>query len=224
VEEVPSGYSVLNQGSGFERFFPSQLVNAGTGENYGIELTLEKFFSKSLFFLSTISLYESTYQTLTGETYDSDFNGNFVFNGLVGKEWTWGKGETDNQSFSVGAKITWAGARRYTPIDTTAARLAGGETVYIDSLRNTRQFKDYFRFDTRVSYKLNTEKLTHEIGIDLINMLPIRMVPDIDNPGEETLQIGNNNILKETYTGGTPPIITENQLGFFPIFYYKIDF
>ena len=221
VEQTPSGYSILNQGSGFERFFPSRLVNAGTGRNYGVELTVEKFFSKEYFFLSTVSLYESKYQTLTGETYDSDFNGNFVFNALGGKEWTWGA--QNNKSFSLGAKITWAGSRRYTPIDTMASRLAG-ETVLIDSLRNTRQFKDYFRFDTRLSYKVNTEKLTHEIGIDLINMLPIRMVPDLDNPGEETLSIGNNNILKETYTGGDPPIITENQLGFFPIFYYKVDF
>lgn len=221
VEAMPSGYSVLNQGSGFERFFPANLVNEGTGQNYGVEFTFEKFFAKQYFFLTTLSLFESKYQTLTGQTYDSDFNGNFVFNFLSGKEWVFGREK--NQSFNAGVKLTWAGARRYTPIDTAASRLAG-ETILIDSLRNTQQFRDYFRFDTRIAYKLNTKRLTHEIGIDLINMLPIRMVNNPDVPGEQQLKIGTENVLKETYTGGTPPIITENQLGFFPIFYYKIDF
>src|SRR5690606_22422338 len=47
VEEAASSFSIINQGSGFQRFFPNQLQNTGTGENYGIELTIQKFFDKT---------------------------------------------------------------------------------------------------------------------------------------------------------------------------------
>ncbi|GAF94980.1 unnamed protein product, partial [marine sediment metagenome] len=77
---------------------------------------------------------------------------------------------------------------------------------YYDSERNTKQFRDYFRADIKFNYKINTIKLTHEIGLDLVNIF------------------GVENVLKQTYTGGIPPVQEEYQLGFLPIFYYKIDF
>ena len=62
VTITPSSFSLLNQGSTFERFFPDTLVNKGTGENYGIELTLEKFFNNHYFFMLTGSLFDSNLQ------------------------------------------------------------------------------------------------------------------------------------------------------------------
>ena len=61
------------------------------------------------------------------------------------------------------------------------------------------------------SYKINKEKVTHEIGIDLVNIF------------------NTKNILSFSYApNNTPSLeddIAENyQLGFLPIFYYKIDF
>ena len=41
-----SSFSLLNMGSSFSRFFPDTLVNKGVGRNYGLEFTVEKFFSK----------------------------------------------------------------------------------------------------------------------------------------------------------------------------------
>jgi hypothetical protein len=53
VEVDSSSFSLINQGSGFARFFPDSLQNTGTGTNYGVELTLEKFFSSKFFFMIT---------------------------------------------------------------------------------------------------------------------------------------------------------------------------
>jgi hypothetical protein len=36
-------------GGGFQRFFPDSLQNTGTGTNYGIELTVQKYFDKTFF-------------------------------------------------------------------------------------------------------------------------------------------------------------------------------
>ena len=108
-------------------------------------------------------------------------------------------------------KLTMAGKRYYTPVDTAASRLENDE-VLVDSLRNTRTFsKSYFRLDARVVWKLNTKHLTHEIGLDLINIT------------------NRQNILGLTYSPNpihpeADPVVEQYQLGFLPLFYYKLDF
>jgi hypothetical protein len=83
--------------------------------------------------------------------------------------------------------------------------------VYVDSQRNSLQFKDYFRADLKLGFKLNSRKLTHEIAVDLVNVLNVK------------------NVLSLTYTYNRyDPSLSrlreEYQLGFLPLFYYKVDF
>ncbi len=203
VDTFASNFYVLNEGSGFDRFWPGELVNKGTGENYGVEMTLEKFFNKGYFFMVTGSLYNATFRGSAGKTLNSDFNGNYVLNALGTKEFKWG--EKNNSSFGLGGKVTFAGGRRYTPIDTIASRVMG-ETVYVDSERNLFQFRDYFRADIKLNYKINASKITHEIGVDLVNVFDIK------------------NVLRQRYIIDSNEVVEEYQLGFLPAFYYKIDF
>jgi len=206
IEKKSSAFSLLNQGSAFSRFFPDTLVNKGTGNNYGVELTVEKFFSKSFFFMLTGSLFNSTYTGSDGVVRNTDFNGNYATNLLVGKEFKL----NEKQVLSLGLKATLAGGHRFTPIDTAASRKSN-DVQYIDSQTNTLQLKDYFRLDAKINWKLNTKKFTHEIGLDLVNVT------------------NNKNVLAQTYNRdgadhATNPIVNTYQLGFLPIFYYKIDF
>lgn len=204
VTYIPSSYSLLNEGSSFSRFFPDSLVNTGSGRNYGFEITMERFFSKTYFLLFTSSLYDSKYRASNGKVYNTDFNGRYSFNMLAGKEARFGKSKKN--AFIPGAKITWAGGRRYTPVDTISSTQKG-ELVEQDSLRNTKQFRDYFRADIKLGLRLNARKVTHEIAIDLVNIL------------------NTKNILSVTYVpGASNPLREEYQLGFLPLFYYKIDF
>lgn len=201
----PSSFSLINTGVGFVRFFPDPLKNTGTGENYGIELTLEKFFSKNYFFLLTGSLFESKYTGSDGVKRDTDFNGNYALNMLFTKEFSF-----KNAVLSIGTKLTTLGGRRYGPADEAASGLQR-EIIYVDSLRNTLQFQPYFRADLRISYKINRPKVTHEIALDLVNIT------------------GRQNILKLTYAPNpfdptASSIRKEYQLGFLPIFYYRLEF
>ena len=84
VSENPSSYTVLNEGAVFSRFFPPKLVNKGTGKNYGLEFTYEKFFSKTYFLLFTSSLYDSKYKGSDGVERNTVFNGNYAANLLGG--------------------------------------------------------------------------------------------------------------------------------------------
>jgi hypothetical protein len=205
VAIVPSSFSLLNQGSTFERFFPDTLANKGTGENYGIELTLEKFFNNHYFFMLTGSLFESTYKGSDGVKRDTDFNGNFALNLLGGTEYS-----VKNKTFTLGGKLTWAGGRRYSPVDIDATQKAN-DVVVIDNLRNTLQFRNYFRADAKLGFKLNSKKLTHEIALDLVNVFNIKNMLSITYvANRDTPELG---YLRQEY-----------QLGFLPLFYYKVDF
>ncbi len=203
VSKNPSSYSVLNEGDDLNRFFPDSLVNEGIGRNYGIEFTLEKFFSNHYFFLFTSSLFDSKYKASDGQWYNTVFNSHYVLNLLGTREFTWG--EKTNSTFGIGGKVTFAGGKRYTPIDTAASAQAG-YAVPIDSLRNTLQTRPYFRADLKINYKLNAQSVTHEFGLDLVNVF------------------NTKNIFKLRYVGGSQPIREEYQLGFLPIFYYRINF
>ena len=185
------------------RFFPERLENSGKGENYGIEITMENYFSKTYFFMASLSLFESNYTANDGKTYNTNFNGNYIFNILGTREFRWG--EKRKSSLGIGGKITLAGGKRYTPFDIVASE-AAGDGVVIDALRNSKQFKDYFRADLKINYKINAAKVTHEIGVDLVNIF------------------GTENIFKYSFVGGEDVVREDYQLGFLPVFYYKIDF
>lgn len=206
VSVQASSFSIINQGSGFARFFPDTLKNTGTGHNYGIELTIQKYFSKSFFVLFTGSLYDSKYRGSDGVERNTSYNGTYVSNLLFGKEFR----INARQSVAIGGKVTVAGGKRYGYVN-VAATNAANEIIFSDSLFNERQFRDYFRADLKINWKLNTAKVTHEIGLDLVNLfntrnlLSLAYAPNLANPSAE-------------------PIAEKTQLGFLPIFYYRIDF
>ncbi|NOQ74515.1 MAG: hypothetical protein GQ574_21065 [Crocinitomix sp.] len=204
VEVEPSSFSLLNQGSGFARFFPDTLENTGTGTNMGIEFTIQKYFDNSFFFMTTASLYNSQYVGSDGIQRSTNFNGNYIFNGLAGKEFKVGKQKKN--TFAIGIKITYAGGMRYGNVNQVMTDSLK-EIIYLDEGYNDNRFKDYFRFDTKVNYTVNAKKVTHEFGLDLVNLL------------------NTQNILALTYTPNSPTLTAERyQLGFLPVFYYKIDF
>jgi hypothetical protein len=202
VETRPSAFSMVNAGAGFARLFPDTLVNNGTGYNYGLEFTLQRYFSKNWHAMISGSVYNSRYVASDNIDRNTSYNGNFAVNFLAGKEFAIGERNT----LGFGVKVTSAGGKRYGDIDTVASDLQG-EVVFLDKGFNEKQFANYFRADVKLNYKINAKKVTHEIGIDLVNLT------------------GQKNILNLTYAPATTEKFVQNQqLGFLPIFYYKIDF
>lgn len=202
VEVKSSSFSIVNTGAAFSRIFPGALQNTGTGRNYGIELTIEKFFSKGYYYLLTGSLFDAKYRGSDGVLRNTDFNGKYAMNALVAKEF-----KLRRSSIDLGAKWTMVGGRWYGPVDEAASKIAQ-EIVYADATRNTLQFDPYRRFDIKIDYKINRRGLTHTIAVDLVNIA------------------GFQNILSLSYApqpDGTF-IKTEYQLGFLPVFFYRVDF
>lgn len=203
VDTYASSYNMLNEGSGFDRFFPGKLASKGLGRNMGVEFTLEKFFTHNWFFMFSASLYDSRLQGGDKKWYNSDFNGNYILNALGTKEFKWGKKRLN--TIGIGGKITFGGGQRYTPYDTTLSQLHEDPVVQNDQ-RNKSQFKPYFRFDIKLNYRCNTKRYTHEVGIDLVNVAQYK------------------NILRVQYISPQEPAREIYQLGFLPLFYYRLDF
>jgi hypothetical protein len=201
VNERVSSFSILNAVDGANRLLPEALVNTGKGRNYGLEVTLEKFFSDNYYFLFTTSVFSARYRGSDGVWRNTNVNGRFAFNALFSREFVFKK----RKSLNIGAKYTATGGRWYGIVDSEASRLAQ-DIVYEDATRNSRQFRPYNRFDIKMEYKINKNRLTHTIAVDLVNVLGIR------------------NLLNLSYTPDAPYYRQEYQLGFLPVFFYRIDF
>ncbi|MDR2274250.1 MAG: TonB-dependent receptor [Sphingobacterium sp.] len=145
-----------------------QLVNKGTGRNYGIEFTLEKSLSKGYYFMATTSLFDSKFKALNGKEYNTTFNTRYVGNLLLGKEWTVGKNK--NNLFGMNAKLIYAGGRKYSPVlEEESLRL--DEEIIDQSRINTLTADPYIRVDFSSSYRINRKKVSHLIILDIQNIL-----------------------------------------------------
>jgi len=199
-----SSFSMINVGNALEGIpLVDTLVNTGEGENYGVEFTIEKFFSNHFYFLTTVSVYDSKYKDKNGVVRNTSYNGGYVGNALAGYELQIGKNK--NKAIALDLKYTQAGGNRYTPIDIELSKLAG-KAVYVDSEAFSKKQKDYSRFDVKLSYKTNRKKTAQSLFFVVENIF------------------GTKNILRESYNVNTQSIQKEYQLGLFYYFGYRIEF
>lgn len=201
VDSFSSSFSMLNQGADFVLPNGTGYVNEGTGTNYGIELTLERFLNKGYYFLFTTSIFDSRFEGSDGVERNTAFNGNYIFNLLGGKEFRLNK----NMTLGFDIKTTYAGGRRYTPINLEASRLFDTEILFEDQLYE-EQHPNYFRLDFKTTFKYNGEKLNQEFSVDLQNIT------------------NQQNVFQSGYNRATENIGIVYQRGFFPNVQYKIYF
>jgi hypothetical protein len=160
-----STFSLLNLSDGY---INQPLVNDGTGRNFGIELTLERFLHNGFYYLTTLSLYESLYTAGSGTEQQTAFNGNYVWNVLAGKEFPIGKPEK-NRVFFTNGKIALIGGNPYTPVLHDES-IEMGYTV-TDELRPfSRKGDDIFLMNISVGTRRNKGNTTREFKLDIQNV------------------------------------------------------
>jgi hypothetical protein len=176
VEQQTSNYSVLNEGVNFFISLMDSLENTGTGENYGAELTIEKFLSNNYYMLLTGSLFESTYTGSNNLAHNTIFNTNFVVNMLGGYEFEIG----NSNRITLDIRTVWGGGKRYTPVHDNWQELeARDEDIYNRDKSYSRQSKDYFRLDFRIGFKQNNKNFSQEWALDLGNLTQHKNVFDV---------------------------------------------
>lgn len=207
IDNVPvnvfsSSFSALNIGAAFAPSDESNLSNKGTGENYGIELTLERYFSKGFYFLATGSLFDSKYKGSDGIERNTAFNTNYAANLLAGKEFTIGK---KGHIVYVNIKLTTIGGKYITPVDFDASKLKG-EAVYKKDKAFSEKQDAYFRTDLKIGYRKDYKKSSMEFSVDLQNVT------------------NHQNIFSQGYNKAKNTISTEYQQGFFPVPTFRYTF
>ncbi|NJM94219.1 MAG: hypothetical protein HC842_05755 [Cytophagales bacterium] len=185
-----NSFAIINAGS-FD-LLPDSLANGGKGYNYGLELTLERFLERGLYYLITASVFESQYAGSDGVWRNTAYNGHYVVNALAGKEWTLSRGKAVNKLVLDG-KATVAGGRPYSPVDEAASQ-ARQDVVYQDNLAFTERFDTYFRLDARLAYRREGRKVTQEWAIETNNLTnhqnPFRRIYTLEGEVRTTNQLG----------------------------------
>jgi hypothetical protein len=200
IDDITSSGALINNEDGY---VTDLLVNKGVGRNYGLELTIEQFTYKNLYFLLSTSLYDSKYKALDGVWRDTRYNGNYAVSFTAGKEFI--SAGTKNRTYGINVRALSSGGLRTTPIDYEKS-VQQGNTQYIESLAYSEQLPGYFRTDLRFSMKRNRAKSTSTLALDIQN------VTNHQNLGGQYFDAQSAEI-KKWY-----------QLPLLPILSYKIEF
>lgn len=165
-----SNFATINEGVEFRNV---DLVNEGTGKNYGVEITLERFFANNYYFMLNSSLYTSKYTALDGVERNTMYNGDYLVNILAGKEFD-NLGSKQNQTLSLNAKAFFGGGKKIIPllrdtqgnlaVDTDNNRYFDYSKAYESSL------DDIFTLTLSASYKWNKLATTHELYLNVDNV------------------------------------------------------
>lgn len=205
VDNFASSFSILNAGADF--VFPERgsLVNDGTGQNYGVEVTLEHYFSKKWYLLATVSIFDSEYEGSDGVARPTAFNNQYVGNLLGGWELPFGKDK--RHRFTINGKVTSSGGRYYTPVDVELSRELNTD-IRDESQAFTERYDGYFRIDLKFGVQLNsaTKKFSQSWFIDFQNLT------------------NRENVFQQRYNPVTGMVNTIYQSGFFPDFQYRVQF
>ena len=177
------------------------LVSTGKGRNYGLELTLQKFFTPDFYFLYSSSFFDAEYKPADGNWYDSKYNLGYIHNLVGGKEFNWGK----NKLIGLNLRFIWAGGKRFFPVDLEASREAG--TVILDMSKPfSEKGRDYLRLDLGVRFHIYGESAEHIFSLDIQNLT------------------NRFNVMIEDYDPVSQDIIEYPMTSLIPIFNYRLEF
>ncbi|HEY3405216.1 MAG TPA: TonB-dependent receptor [Ohtaekwangia sp.] len=196
-----SSFSLLNESDGYSA---RELVNDGTGRNYGAEFTMERYLHNGLYYMGTLSLFRSLYTAKDGIERKSTFDNNYVANFIGGKEFKVGN-PAKNKVLFVNTKLVLIGGKRYSPIDLDASIEKGTE---VTDEQNPFSVKgdDIFRTDFSIGLRRNRKRTMTELKFDVQNIL------------------NNQTVLGEEYIHATKSISKRTQLGMLPTISYKVSF
>lgn len=176
------GGSILNADDVYDILFNSnRLQTGGTGQNTGIDVTVEKFLDKGLYWMITGSLFESTFVGQDNKTYNTRFNSGYNLTMLAGKEYN--LGSNDQNKIAINGKAIFNGGNRYTEYDFDT-RAPTSDGIY------KLQADPYYRIDLGFTFTKNRTSSTHKITFEVQNLMnrlnTFRTFPDFDRGSYRT--------------------------------------
>jgi CarboxypepD_reg-like domain len=197
-----SSWSILNTIDGFAR---EQLINEGSGQNMGIDLTIEQSFRRGAFFLFGTSISRSRYTDAEGREFPTAFDSGLSATFQGGKEWNLKRDAT----LQIGTKLIYNGGQRLTPLLTGQVVSRYSRNPLLDeSQAFSERVAAYFRPDLRIAYRKNKVRSAWQIALDIQNVANRR----------------NLDALTREYDPDTNSWVYRQQSGLTPILSFQIDF
>ena len=203
AEQKEYGSNMLNWGQGENYIERIQgLKNNGKGRNYGVELTVEKFFTHNYYFLLTGSMYRSLYtDPILNQEFSTVFDGKYMLNLSGGGEWDLSRKWT----LFASPRLSFAGGLLTTPV--LEKESIQKQKIIVDKTRwHEEKLPSYFRLDLRIGARLNSKKSSQEWGLDLVNIT------------------NHKNVFNKGFDVHSGKSLVSNQLGFFPMITYRFNF
>ena len=203
LEDIPvyanSSFSIINITSNWA--INRKLENTGTGKNYGVDVTLERFLKDGYYYLFTATLFDSKYVAGDGKEYNTAYNRGHVINLLAGKEWM----IKNKNVLGVSAKVTCMGGMRYTPA-LYKESIAAQFYLPDDSNAFEGQFPSSTGLDLSINYRVNKKNYT---GVWYFMIKNALLQPDYGDPYYDFI---------------TKDVIIDKMIMPFPSIGYKIEF
>lgn len=180
------------------------LVNEGRGRIYGLDASLQRYFTDDLYYLIGFSLFDATYEDAEGVRRNMRFNSRHNVNLTAGKEWSAFK-EDYRRIWGVHLRSLYHGGHWYTPVDAEESARAG-TTIPDYEQAYSERLPRYFTLDIRLSHTKEKEKYQRIWSIDIQNVLNRR------------------NIGWYYYDQLQQQVQPAYQLGIIPVLAYRIEF
>lgn len=159
-----SSFSFINLTNDW--FFNQPLENTGLGENYGIDVSLDRYLRNGFYYSATVSVFNSSYRGGDKIWRNTRFNRNYVLNFLTGKEWVFGS--MQHKTFGANVRFSYQGGDRYSPIDLTGS-VATESVVFDERDAFSQQLSSSFVTHFTLVYRVNKKQRTTEWALKVLN-------------------------------------------------------
>ncbi len=149
-------------------YFDGDLINAGKGLNYGVDLTLERFLNDDYYYLITGSLFKSRYMDANDQWHDTRYDRGFNFDFLFGKEWK--INGSKNKFIGFNSRLNLMGGLKNSPLDVNSS-LAEQTEILDETSPYTQQDAMVYFLDLSVTHRKNKEKYSSVWALQLKNAL-----------------------------------------------------
>jgi TonB dependent receptor len=201
AKDLASSWSILNTISGFTN---RAMVNAGKGQNIGLDMSVEKSFEKGAFFLLSGSVSRSHYKDAASREHSTAFDSGISATFMGGKEWSFKNASV----LQIGLKILYNGGQRITPLlpNQPVSRFSQ-EPLLDEANAFTEKVEAYFRPDLRIAFRKNNPKSAWSLALDIQNLM------------------GRKNIdpLSREYNPDLNQWVFREQSGLTPVLSFQID-
>lgn len=165
VPGIPdSSYSMINFKQDWS--FMDSLANNSAGKNLGVDITFERFFKNSYYFLVTASLFDSKYNGDDGISRNSRYDKGFAFNALFGKEFIFKR----NRVLGVNVRLNYMGGERVSPINVNQSLLEK-RVIYDESRAFEEQSPSMCYLDLTITFRTDKKRFSSVWALQVKNVL-----------------------------------------------------